>query len=363
MDELVYWLSLRNVSNLGIQKSKKLLEIFVSPLNIFNASPSELEAVKGIGPSIVCSIKEKDRLFKEAEEEIEKVTKRGISIISLSDPSYPSLLKEIPDPPLVLYVKGNLTDKDRNSVAVIGTRSPDHYGKTVAFDMCKKLAAFNFTVVSGMARGIDTVAHKGALSAHGRTIAVTGCGLDIAYPPENYELMDIISANGAVISEFPLGTEPLSGNFPRRNRIISGLSRGVLVVQARENSGTFHTVNSALEQGREVFAVPGSIEKELSRGTHRLIKEGAKLVEDIGDILGELIPLEDLPSIEKLPEPDLSEDEEKIYLSITMEPAHIDEIIRKTSMETGKVSAILSILEIKDLIIRREGNFFVRIFR
>ncbi|MEQ8169996.1 MAG: DNA-processing protein DprA [Candidatus Eremiobacterota bacterium] len=361
MDELVYWLALTNVSNLGILKSRKLLEVFLSPRNIFNASPSDIGAVKGIGSTIVCSIKEKDRLFKEAEEEIEKTTKKGISIISLSDKSYPSLLKEIPDPPLVLYVKGNLTDKDRNSVAVIGTRTPDSYGKSVAFDMCKKLATFNFTVVSGMARGIDTIAHRGALNAHGRTIAVIGCGLDIAYPPENYELMDMIAANGAVISEFPLGTEPLSCNFPKRNRIISGLSRGILVVQAREKSGTFHTVNSALEQGREVFAIPGSIDKELSRGTHRLIKEGAKLVEDIGDITGELIPMEGFPLPEKPPEPVLSEDEKKIYLYINMEGTHIDEIIRKTSMETGRVSSVLSILELKNLIIRREGNFFVRI--
>ncbi len=361
MDELVYWLALTKVSNLGILKSRKLLEVFLSPRNIFNASPSDIGDVKGIGSTIVCSIKEKDRLFKEAEEEIEKTTKKGISIISLSDKSYPSLLKEIPDPPLVLYVKGNLTDKDRNSVAVIGTRTPDSYGKSVAFDMSKKLGNFNFTVVSGMARGIDTIAHRGVLSVHGRTIAVIGCGLDIAYPPENYELMDMIAVSGAVISEFPLGTEPLSCNFPKRNRIISGLSRGILVVQAREKSGTFHTVNSALEQGREVFAIPGSIDKELSRGTHRLIKEGAKLVEDIGDITGELIPLEGLPLPEKPPEPDLSEDEEKVYLYINMEGTHIDEIIRKTSMETGRVSSVLSILELKNLIIRREGNFFVRI--
>jgi len=358
MDSFIYWIALKNVKNLGILKSKKLLEIFESPENIFKASPFELKTVKGIGDEIVKEIGKKDILLKEAEKEVSSVLKKGYLLITLSDDDYPLLLKKIPDPPLLLYVKGNLSFSMNNALAVIGTRTPDYYGKNVTFNICSRLARCNFIIVSGMARGIDTIAHKSAIQAGGRTIAVLGCGVDIAYPPENMELMEEISSNGAVISEYPPGTEPLAVNFPRRNRIISGLSRGVLVVQAKEKSGTFHTVTSALEQGREVYAVPGPIDKELSKGPHRLIKEGAKLVEDISDITEELGPL---PDHELKDFSELSEDEELVLSLISSEPVYIDDIIRKSSMEAGKVSSILSILEIKYLIEKHKGNFFVRI--
>jgi len=356
----LYWLALRNVSNLGIQKSRILLEVFLTPQKIFEASPSDLKAIKGIGDVIVRSLGEKERLISEAERELIRLKEREISIITLLDPFYPELLKEISDPPLVLFLKGSFSSQDKNSIAVIGTRTPDYYGRTVASQLCSKIIACNFTIVSGMARGIDTIAHRTAIKSGGRTIAVMGCGLDIAYPPENLKLMEDISVHGAVISEFPLGTEPQSCNFPKRNRIISGLSRGVLVVQAREKSGTIHTVNAALEQGREVYAVPGPIDKELSRGTNYLIKEGAKLVEDIQDIMEELVLSTDVPSGEKSVIPEMAGSEKEIYSFISMEPIHIDEIIRKTSMDTGKVLGILSILEVHGLIRRIEGNFFVR---
>jgi len=374
MDDLAYWIALSNVPGLGNYKNKLLLESFKTPQNIFEALPEDLKSLKGIGNTIVNSLKtEKKVLLEKAVEEVEKAFKKGFSIIAFNDRAYPSQLKEIADPPLVLYSKGKFVPEDRFSIAVVGTRSPDSYGKKVAFQITSQLAGFKFTIISGLARGIDTIAHRAAINSGGRTVAVLGCGLDIAYPPENMDLIEEIASCGVVISEFPPGTEPAARNFPGRNRIISGLSRGVLVVQAREKSGTLHTVNSALEQGREVFAIPGPIDKELSRGTNSLIKEGAKLVENVMDIIEELGPVNANNATQGIMEFDYREEpshneaelskEEKTILSIISqkEEIYIDDIIRECNLPAGNVSSMLSILEIKGLIKRKRGYFFTRL--
>jgi len=374
MDDLAYWIALSNVPGLGNYKNKLLLESFKTPQNIFEALPEDLKSLKGIGNTIVNSLKtEKKLLLEKAAEEIEKAFKKGFSIIAFNDQAYPSQLKEIADPPLVLYSKGKFVPEDRFSIAVVGTRSPDSYGKKIAFQITSQLAGFKFTIISGLARGIDTIAHRAAINSGGRTIAILGCGLDIAYPPENMDLIEEIASCGVVISEFPPGTEPAARNFPGRNRIISGLSRGVLVVQAREKSGTLHTVNSALEQGREVFAIPGPIDKELSRGTNSLIKEGAKLVENVMDIIEELGPVNANNATQGIMEFDCREEpspaetelskEEKTVLSIIsqQEEIYIDDIIRGCNLPAGNVSSMLSILEIKGLIKRKRGYFFTRL--
>ncbi|NQT23051.1 MAG: DNA-protecting protein DprA [Candidatus Omnitrophica bacterium] len=222
------------------------------------------------------------------DKEIELIEKLGIKVITIDDKEYPSNLKHIYNPPKVLYVKGKIVPKDHYSIAVVGARKSSTYGRETAARLARELAEKSITVVSGMARGIDTYAHRGALESGGRTIAVLGCGINIIYPPENKSLMEEISKSGAVISEFPINTPPLRRNFPMRNRIISGLSFGVVVVEAAEKSGSLITASLALEQGREVFSVPGRVDTRLSRGTLALIKEGAKLVENVDDILEEV---------------------------------------------------------------------------
>ncbi len=221
-----------------------------------------------------------------AEQEIELCTQKGIDFFLYSDPDYPVLLKEIADPPLLLYKKGALIENDRNAIAIVGTRHPSFYGRTQARRFAQELAAKGLTIVSGLARGIDQIAHEGALYiSHGRTIAVMGCGLDVIYPKEHENLFQRISGRGAILSEYPLGTPPLPENFPRRNRILSGLSYATLVVEAHSRSGSLITAHQAVEQGREVFALPGPVDQLTSRGTHQLIKEGALLVETPEDIL------------------------------------------------------------------------------
>jgi len=232
----------------------------------------------------ICKIREK----KEPEEEIKKTKEQGIKIVTINDLNYPEYLKTIPDPPIALYIKGEITEKDRLAIAIVGSRVFTEYGKKACEMFTEGLVGLGFTIVSGMAKGIDTIAHRSCLSKNGRTIAVLGSGLDVIYPKENKGIFDEICKNGACVSEFPLGTLPEKDNFPRRNRIISGLSLGCVVVEAKERSGALITARLALEQGREVFAVPGEITKETSKGTNRLIKDGCKMVCDVMDIVEEL---------------------------------------------------------------------------
>ncbi len=286
--DLKDWIALKWVEGVGNVGFKALLEAFGSPRQVFDAPFSMIKAVPGIGAKAAHQIKDFAD-WEKVEKEIECAQRAGIGIITSQDPLYPQRLACIYDNPAYLYVKGSLRDDDIN-IAFVGSRTASAHGLFTTERLCRELALRGATIVSGMARGIDSAAHRGALAGRGRTIAVLGCGVDIVYPPENEKLCNDITVNGAVISEFPFGAPPNAPNFPARNRIISGLSLGVVVVEAGEKSGSLITARIALEQGREVFAVPGSIDVSGSRGTNRLIKQGAKLIENIDDILEEILP-------------------------------------------------------------------------
>lgn len=358
MQEIDAWILL---TKLEITPRKKfaLIQYFNSPSEIFRADKHSLMRVEGITESIAEKITSLSQEDVSKEKEILK--RVGAKIITILDPAYPPNLKEIYDPPLVLYVRGELREEDKFAVAIVGTRRPTHYGREVAHKLASELAKSGFTVVSGMARGIDTSAHRGALDGGGRTIAVLGCGVDIAYPRENKELMEEIERNGAVISEFPPGSPPLAWHFPLRNRVISGLSLGTVIVQAPPGSGALITADLALEQGREVFAVPGSIEDPRSKGPHQLIKEGAKLVELVEDIISELgIPREapPLPKIAPQEKLFLAPEEEKLLSLLSLEGRYIDDISREANLPPAKAASILTLLELKGLVKKLPGDHF-----
>ncbi len=315
-------------------------------------------------PRLVTAIK-KHKMPDRVKREYDRVIQKGVKIVTLIDPAYPPLLLQIPDPPPFLYVCGALGDTSR-SIAVVGSRNATPYGLTITTSLCEELAAADFTIISGMARGIDSAAHEGALAVKGRTIAVLGSGLERIYPAANLNLFHRIAERGAVISEFPLDTEPEAHNFPRRNRIISGMALGTVVVEATKNSGSLITARLAAEQNREVFAVPGSIESFKSKGTHALIKQGAKLVENVADIFEELSPVIPAPirrdparqGRKQEPRPLLAPDESAVFERLGPYPVHIDDIARKIDLEPGKISSVLLQLELKGLITQSPGKYF-----
>lgn len=302
--------------------------------------------------------------------ELTRLQAARLTVVTLADPCYPRSLRWIPDPPLVLYTRGTLRPEDGLAVAVVGSRRPSNYGKLMAQRLSTELVQHGFTVVSGLARGIDSLAHQGSLQAGGRTVAVLGSGINVIYPPENRRLCDTISDQGAVLSEFPLDTKPDRWNFPRRNRIISGLALGTLVVEAAANSGALHTARHALEQGREVFAMPGRIDVPNSRGTHSLIKQGAKLVEGINDILAEFPEAVQVSASQHQsaltcpPKPrttaDLSAEEAQVLALIQPEETHIDALIHASQLPAHVVASILVTLELRGLIRQFPGKFFAR---
>ena len=307
---------------------------------------------------------------QEFRNELRGIGAQGVTLLTLADADYPPALRWIADPPVVLYVRGCLAPERQLAVAVIGSRKPSAYGKMAAQRFSQALAERGYTVVSGMARGIDSLAHQGALQAGGQTIAVLGSGINTIYPPENRRLYEQISAQGAVLSEFPLHTKPDRWNFPRRNRIISGLSLGVLVIEATANSGSLHTARHALDQGREVFAVPGRIHDPNSRGTNGLIKNGAKLVESIDDILEELPEAvrtsarrlretEAAPATEP-PPADLNPQEAHVLALLSMTETHIDAISDTSQLPVHVVAGILLTLELRGLVQQLPGKLFVR---
>lgn len=289
-----------------------------------------------------------------------------VKTLSVTAKDYPTNLRYIYDPPLMLYVKGEIIPEDNVAIAIVGSRRATYYGLQNATKLAYELAAKGITIISGLARGVDSAAHRGALEAEGRTIAVLGSGLNIIYPRENERLAQNISQNGAVISEFALDTPPHRGNFPRRNRIISGLSLGVVVIEAARKSGALITANCALEQGREVFALPGKIDSFTSRGTHDLIKDGAKLVESSEDIIEELEALKFCQAKETKAENkikvglDLPEEERQIYTCLSSEPIHIDEIMCKVNLSYGKLLTSLLKLQHKKLVKELVGKMYVR---
>lgn len=362
MENIEHWLYFNAIAGLGPVKGKALLDKFGSPENIFKVADKELASVEGIGTDLIEKIRNKEK-WLDIKQEISLIQKSQIKIVTFNDPAYPPLLKNIHSFPLLLYVKGNLEEQDyKTPIAIVGMRKASYYGKTVTEELAENLACAGFTIISGMARGIDTSAHQGALKK-GRTIAVLGSGLNYIYPRENKKLSEKIAQNGVLISEFPMNTAPDKFNFPRRNRIISGMSLGVVVVEAEEKSGALITANLALEQGREVFAVPGKIDSVYSKGTHKLIQDGAKLVTNWKDIASELIHEIDWEiqgKTEEKPKADLKGDEEKIYTLLSTEPKQIEEIIKESQTSSSKVLSVLLSLELNGLVKQLPGKFFVK---
>ena len=338
---------------------KRLTQALGSPAEVFRASSKVLRQVEGVGPQVAAALKKFD-WQPAVEKELRLAEKNGVKLVTWEDEEYPVNLKPIYDPPPLLYVMGSLMPQDSIAVAMVGSRNPTTYGQSAAERISMGLSRNGVTVVSGLARGVDSLAHRGALAAGGRTIGVLGCGVDIIYPPENRDLFEQVAAQGAVISEFPMGTPPDSDHFPIRNRVISGLSLGVAVVEATLRSGSLITARFALDQGRDVYAVPGNVDSARSQGTNRLIKEGAKLVTRAEDILEEIhhIPRPAIP--EALPQPKLSEEESRVYLTLEHETLHIDQIIALTAFSSSKVSAILLALELAGHVKQLPGMRFAK---
>lgn len=357
------WLALARVKGLGAVSFKKLTARFVDPTAAFSAALTELEQVEGLHRDTIDGIVAFSD-WAEVDEEIERARDAGIAIVPFTNPNYPARLRTIADPPPFLYVKGNILTDDDKAVAIVGSRSASEYGRRVARDLARGLASLGFTVVSGMARGIDGVAHQSALQAGGRTIAVLGSGVERAYPAEHDMLYQRIGENGAVVSELPIGTRPMAFNFPARNRLISGLSLGVVVVEATEKSGSLITATLAVEQGREVFAVPGEVGSSRSRGAHRLIRQGAKLVEGVDDIIEEIAPqLLDRTSsaTQHAPRvlPQTATDAARTIFALLQENTlQVDQVIERTGISAAHVLETLLDLELQGLLRQLPGKIY-----
>jgi DNA processing protein len=367
--ELRYWIALKSTEGIGNLGFRYLLESFGTPRKVFAASINSLKSIQGIGEKTAAAIKDFTN-WEQVDNVLTLAEKLKVDIITYQDSSYPRNLLNIYDFPVILYVRGTLKDDDIH-IAVVGSRMASTYGKFCTERFCRELVLKGITVVA---------AHRGAIAVHGRTIAVLGCGIDIVYPPENKKLLLEIIENGAVITEMPFGTPPNAPNFPARNRIISGMSLGVLVVEAGEKSGSLITARMAMEQGREVFAVPGSIDSGGSRGTHLLIKQGAKLTENVYDILDEVLPqmnqhaigpsakLENTPLQNDTLQNTLDfstiktlNDAEKTVLNIlSSEKKDIDTIIRLTGFKTNEILNILLNLELQELVTQVPGKMYIK---
>ena len=385
-NDLKYWIALKSIEGVGNIGFKNLLDALGNPCNVFHASFPTLTTVPGIGRKTAASIKDFNN-WRKIEEELELIKKNDAQIITYQDPLYPQRLLNIYDFPVFLYVKGSLKEDDIN-IAVVGSRLASTYGKFSTERLCRELVLKGITVVSGLARGIDSAAHRGALTCGGRTIAVLGCGLDIVYPSENKKLFEEIVSHGAVITEFPYGTPPNAPNFPARNRIISGVSLGVVVVEANEKSGSLITARLALEQGREVFAVPGTIDSAGSRGTHKLIKQGAKLIENVYDILDEILPqVENKTGTAIIFQRDkgavphssphfsnnhkkekeqeakvfsgLTDSENTVLKALSTQATDVDGIITATGLKSSEALNILLTLELRGIIKQLPGKKYV----
>jgi DNA processing protein len=364
-DELIDNVRLSLVSGVGPLLRKALLERFASAGAVLAASRDELQAVDGIGPKVAARIVAAKQEI-DADAELRLAAEHGIDVLTQASPDYPRPLLQIHDPPGVLFRRGTPQPQDELAVAIVGTRHASRYGLAQAEMLAASLARTGFTVVSGLARGIDAAAHRGALAAGGRTIAVLACGLLEIYPPEHDELADEIAKSGYLLSESPPRMVPLSGAFPQRNRIISGLSVGTIVVEAPARSGALITARHAYEQGREVFAVPGPIDSRLSRGCHALIKDGAKLVESIDDVLAELGPLAEMLQRDdgsKLSHPaelTLNEVEQQVLAAIDGSPTSIDAIATSCGLAVHRVLSTISVLEMRRVVRRVSGTQVAR---
>ncbi len=358
-------LRLALVPGVGPVTRQALLDRFGSAEAALAASPSQLRQIPGVGPAIARNILAAHE-HVDAEAELQRCRENGVTILADHDPAYPRLLREIHNPPAFLFVRGQLKPEDALAVGMVGTRHATTYGRQQAERLAAGLARAGLTIVSGLARGIDAAVHRAALLAGGRTVAVLASGVLNVYPPEHQKLADEICERGALISENPPLFEPVSGAFPQRNRLISGLSLGVVVVEAAQRSGSLITARHAMEQGREVFAVPGRIDSRTSRGCHRLIRDGAKLVECVEDVLDEFGPL-----VEAAPRPDgtvmhhpaelqLNDLERQVLNAVSGDPTSIDRVVEATGLPVQRVLATISVLEMRSLIRRVSGNSVIR---
>jgi DNA processing protein len=390
-NETISLIHLNLIQGVGLKTVQVLRDVFGSAEPALQAMPDELRKIDGLSPAI-CDLLIRKPVLYPIERELELIDEYGCQVLTLYDAAYPSRLKEIDTPPLVLYIRGELIPDDSLSISLVGSRDAKDYGRKVSYQLSYQLAQRGLTVVSGFAKGVDTAAHRGALEAGGRTIAVMGNGLSVIYPAANRNLIEKIEASGALISEFPIAVTPKPRNFPRRNRIISGLTLGTVVVEASNRSGALITARLATEQGREVFAVPGEIFSELSMGTHKLINDGAKLISTVDDLLNELpqhalsqVQLPEVessqePPVEKndtklaatqppsevqqpvqsVPPPDLTPDEKTVFEAIEVPSSHIDTIIRTTQLPIGLVSSVLLMLELKGIVQQLPGKQFTK---
>ena len=399
-NETISLIHLNLIQGVGLKTVQVLRDVFGTAERALRATADELRKIDGLSPAMCDLLIQKPVLYP-IERELELINKYGCQVLTLYDDAYPQHLKVIDVPPLVLYIKGELTPEDSLSISLVGSRNAKDYGRKVSYQLSYQLAQRGLTVVSGLARGIDTSAHRGALEAGGRTLAVMGNGLGVIYPASNRDFVKKIEASGALISEFPIGVKPKPGNFPRRNRIISGLTLGTVVVEASNRSGALITARLAAEQGREVFAVPGEIFSELSAGTHRLINDGAKLVNNVDDLLNELpqhavnqiqpaastspVDIETgssqeasvesrVPKLTTMPPPseaqqpapiapppDLTPDERTVFDAIGVPSSHIDTIVRTTQLPISQVSSVLLMLELKGIIQQLPGKQFTKV--
>ncbi|NOY58734.1 MAG: DNA-protecting protein DprA [Calditrichaeota bacterium] len=356
------FLRLWSVPRIGSQRIRNLIARFKSPDAVLRASPRELVEIEGIDKTLAYQIKNKsDPQF--AAKQMQLIKKVNARLIFFWDKNYPELLKKIFDPPVLLFVRGQIESLQIPGLAVVGTRNPSAYGKVITEKLSREIASQGVVITSGLARGVDTIAHRSAVACGGKTVAVLGTGIDVFYPFENKELANQIIASGALISEFPMGDKPDAPHFPRRNRIIAGISQATLVIEAGKGSGALITADFALEQGKDIFAVPGNISSPKSFGTNLLIQDGAAIALCSDDILSALhiVPGQKTQLTHVMPTIPLSKDENNILKILSNEPMHIDLIAQKTDTTTSHSLSILLSLELKNLVRQMAGKNFVRI--
>jgi DNA processing protein len=362
MTETEAHIALNMVPKLGPVRLRRLLDVFETPQRVLSASATELAGVDGVGPQAANSIAAWEKNV-DLDAELKRIAAFGARVLIPTDAEYPEALRTIHDPPIALYIWGELTDRDRHAIGIVGTRKPSHYATECAKKIGYQLAYAGLTVFSGLARGIDTAAHQGALAAKGRTVAVLGGGLNRLYPPQNIGLAEKIAAgNGAVISEFPMDTSPDKQTFPMRNRIVAGCSFGLLVVEAGINSGALITANQAADQGRAIYAIPGRIDNPVALGSNKLIQQGAKLIQSAQDILDDLGMLfSEEPELSAPAAPlDLSDDERAILTALGNDETHIDLVASRSRLPIPTVASTLLALEMRRLVKQLPGSRFIR---
>lgn len=347
-EDRAFYVALSMAPDIGPGRMHRLLRHFGTLSVAWHATPAAWRDA-GLEPAVAAKL-ERARSAIDPSHELARLAKAGVSALTWTDAAFPPLLRQIPSPPACLFVRGAVEMRDELAVAIVGTRNATAYGRSVTRRLAADLAASGVTVVSGLARGIDAVAHRAALEVGGRTMAIFGCGLDIIYPPEHRRLAEEVAAQGALISEYPLGRQPAADQFPVRNRLISGLSLGVVITESRERSGALITAEFAGQQGRDVFAVPGSILNQSSAGPHRLIQDGAKLVMNVEDILGELNIHLAGRQAELTTAMPMSPEEERIFALLDGDPVHVDEISARADIPVQQVSSLLTLMEVRGIV-------------